>query len=299
MPIVGSYRLGYVAPLVPGDAGTAQTIRAIRGLVDDAWRNAEVNRCAIDIVRDAGADQYDDNQKARALFNWAMANMYFVNDPWTKEALRPTVELLKLRAGDCDDINAILLPSLMGSLGIETRLVTIASNPQDPEAFSHIYAEACIDGEWIPIDAARPGTTFGSAPPHFFKRWAWSLTGDDHWDYPGQGQLSGYRRPHGQPRLALGLAGVGDDVTSVLDTLASQSGQIAAAVNGNPVINVVGSAIGPGGTQMITQGNPYGVFAQSWFDQPSAISGVSNGEFLVGGAVLFFGLTALMKRGKK
>lgn len=225
--------LAYAEPLLAGDAGTAQTIRAIRNLVDDAWKDSVVNRAAIDILRNAGVDQYaSDAEKGLALYNWALANMYFVNDPVTKEALRPARELLQMRAGDCDDINAILLPSLLGTVGIEPRLVTIAANSSDPSVFSHIYAEANVDGAWTAYDAARPGAQYGAAPPAWYRREWWSLVDDSHSDYPGYGQLSGQRARRR-------MSGLGDLTSFFQTAIADSSGLIR-------------SAIGPGGATSIT-----------------------------------------------
>src|SRR5258708_5940357 len=146
----------YATPLLGGDAGTEQTIWKLRGLIDDAWKNSYVNRTAIDIVRNAGVQPYDSWGQIRAIYNWILANFYFVNDPVTKEALRPTTELLDLMAGDCDDINSNMLPALLGTIGYETRFITIAADPEHPDSFSHIYVEVFQDGQWYPLDASRP-----------------------------------------------------------------------------------------------------------------------------------------------
>lgn len=187
------YEPGYSAPLLSGDSGTAQTIRAIRSLVDSAWKDSSVNRAAIDILRDAGVPPYaDDAQKAAALYAWTQQNVYYISDPVNKEALRPAREILAMLAGDCDDLNAILLPSLLGTVGVPSRLVTVSADGRDPESFSHIYCEADIDGNWVALDAARPGAQYGVAPPNFFRRAWWSLTDDSHSDYPGAGQMQSF-----------------------------------------------------------------------------------------------------------
>lgn len=216
----------------------------IRSLVDDAWRDAHTGQFAVGILRSAGVQQYDEMSQARAIYNWALSNFYFVNDPVTKEALRPVSDMLlpQNRYGDCDDINATLLPALLGSIGIETRLVTIAANPEDPNAFTHIYAEALIGGQWVPIDAARPGTSFGSAPPNFYRRKWWSLTDDSSGEYDedSPAQMSGMGRYRG-------LAGTTQDIASILNTASFDASQIVRAVDGTPVLNALGQPIGPGG----------------------------------------------------
>src|SRR5579872_7064876 len=121
--------LFYSAPLAGGDAGPEQTISLLRVLVDDAWKDPVVNRTAIEVIRNAGVPPYDTWGQIRAIYDFAR-RFYFVNDPVMKEALRPTRDLLELMAGDCDDINGNVLPALLGSIGLETRLVTVAADSQ-------------------------------------------------------------------------------------------------------------------------------------------------------------------------
>src|SRR6266403_368761 len=86
-----------------------------------------------------------------------------------------------------DDINAILLPAMLKTAGHRVRLVTIASHPAAPEQFSHVYCEANVEGRWIPLDAARSGTRFGSAPSRAFRKRVWSLDADSYQDLRGLG----------------------------------------------------------------------------------------------------------------
>jgi hypothetical protein len=233
----------YSTPLMGGDDGTVQTVVMIRRVVDDAWKDPVVNRAAIEIIRGAGAQPYDSWAQIQAVYNFAKT-FYFVNDPVMKEALRPTRELLQLMAGDCDDINAILLPSLLGTIGYETRIVTIACEPEVPEAFTHVYCEVFVDGQWYPLDAARPGATFGVAPEHFYRREWWSLTDDSHGDYPCDAPASAMA---GLGRVGVrGLAGV---MTSLYQT---PSGEPLQSISGQAVQPVLGPCIGPGGAGYVT-----------------------------------------------
>jgi Transglutaminase-like superfamily len=238
-------------PLEYGDAGTMRTIEKVRGIVNDAWRSLDVRRFAIDILRNAGAPQYNDWAKASAIYDWIKCNFYFVLDPVTKEVLMPFPDLIELGAGDCDEINATAMAVLLGVIGYEPRLVTIAANSEDPETFSHVYAEAFIQGNWIPMDAARPGAQMGVAPPSYFRRAWWSLIDDSYGDYPGTGRLDGMRRHkarlHGYAGVGLGQ-GYSDPTTGEwIDT----SGEASAGAIGpgitdvsSPVFDQSGSAGG-------------------------------------------------------
>ena len=255
MSIHATPGLLFSAPLSGGDDGTEQTISVLREIVDDAWKDPFVNRTAIDIIRNAGVAQFDRLGQIRAIYNWVLQNFYFVSDPVSKEALRPTRDLLQLKAGDCDDINANVLPSLLGTIGYETRIVTVAADPSDPGSFSHVYAEVFLDGNWIPLDAARPDTSFGVAPAQWFRREWWSLTDDDHEDYPGAGQLSYTGAPSGISGRR--MSGLGDlSVPVLVNSLSQATTGILTAVNGNPVTNSNGYVVGPGGVLMQSASQP-------------------------------------------
>ncbi|MGH7185709.1 MAG: transglutaminase-like domain-containing protein, partial [Pseudomonadota bacterium] len=131
--------------------------------------------------------QFDFAAERRVVFDWVRRNIRFVRDIEGKETLRTAREILTVRAGDCDDINGILLPSLLGTIGHRCRLVTISSHPQAPEVFSHIYAEVYDHGRWIPVDAARRDPRLGRAPAHFIRKRVWSLSSDDFRDVAGLG----------------------------------------------------------------------------------------------------------------
>lgn len=177
--------LGYRSPLLAGDGGTAQTIAVMRHLVDEAQGDANFVRKAIDIVRNVPA--FDDFGEAHAIFSWVHKNIRFTKDPVSKEKLYPPSELLKIRAGDCDDIST-LIAALGMSLGYSARLITIGANSQNPQEFVHVYAELEVpagSGNWVPMDAARVDSEFGVAPPVYTRKRAWSLSDDSYQDLSG------------------------------------------------------------------------------------------------------------------
>jgi hypothetical protein len=262
----------YATPLLGGDVGTEQTISLLRSLVDDAWKDSFVNRTAIEIVRNAGVQPYDSWGQIRAIYNWVKGNFYFVNDPVTKEALRPTRELLQLMAGDCDDINANVIPALLGTIGYETRLVTIAADPNAPDSFSHVYAEVFQDGNWYPLDAARPGAVFGVAPPNFFRRAWWSLSDGSHGDYAADGTMSGYS--------PIGIRGLGSIVSDVESILQGASSGLRA-VNGQMVQSPIGPAIGPGGAMSLSPSAPAGFSLSSGTGELFLLAAIGFGLWMV------------------
>lgn len=175
-------------PLLAGDDGTAQTVERIRELVHQGKNHPRVNHFVGTLLRRAGVASHDRAGERRAIFAWVLRNIRFQQDPVDAECLRPALTTLEWGFGDCDDINAILLPSLLKSAGHHVRLVTISAHPGAPEQFSHVYCEVLGDrGQWIPLDAAREGTRYGSAPKRFFRKRVWSLESDEYQDLRGLG----------------------------------------------------------------------------------------------------------------
>ena len=236
----GESLLGYRAPLLDGERGTAQTVRLMRHLVDQAQADPEFVRFAVDLVRNVPA--YDEYGEVSALFQWVQSAIRYTKDPFSKEKLYPPKELLKIRAGDCDDMS-MLLGALALSLGYPARLITLGANPDSPNEFSHVYVEVEVpagSGQWVALDAARPGSAFGLEPPGWFRKRAWSLTDDSYQDLKGCTRLQG-------------LSGMGQiDWGSILTQSISETPQIIAAVQGQPTIRTAQGAV--------STGSPYASF---------------------------------------
>lgn len=250
----------YRAPLLSGEAGTKQTIDVMRKLVDQAAGDPSFVRFAIEIVR--GVAPYDHIGEAAAVYQWVSRNIRYTMDPVTKEKLYSPQDLLKIRAGDCDDI-AMLMGAIMIALGFPSRLITIAANPTDPNEFSHVYLEAEVppgSGQWIAMDAARAGAQFGVEPPNYFRKKAWSLTDNTSQDLSGCG--CGARCGCGsRPAKFAGLAGVATiglgqddfDWGSLLTTSIQETPALIAAAGGQPIkVQTPGSVVATG---------PYSSFA--------------------------------------
>jgi hypothetical protein len=165
--------------LPDGDPGVEQTIELIRQLVDEGLTDPRVRRVATEIVRNAGVAPYSELGEVHAVFEWVRnpRNIRFFKDMVGKEMLQPAWSVLESGAGDCDCINAIVLPSLLGAIGYATRAVTVAADDSDPGNFSHIYIEALVSesagGYWVPLDVARPGAAWLRTPEQYtrIKRW--------------------------------------------------------------------------------------------------------------------------------
>lgn len=210
MPIAFGPTPYYRAPLLSGDAGVEQTINEMRGLVDEALRDAVVLRQARDIVRSVPA--FDDVSETQALYNWVRQHVRFTKDPVNKETLMKPGDLVRWiqkngsGSGDCDDIS-MLLGTLLMAVGYQARLMTVAAGGDE---FSHVYVEGEVNGQWLPMDPARADSQFGVAPPAFTRgRW-WSLTDSSYGDLSGffAGLFAGFGAArHVPPFRAIGQLG--------------------------------------------------------------------------------------------
>jgi len=282
--------LGYRARLLDGDRGTAQTIRLMRQLVDRALSDPGFVRFASDVVRNV--PEHDQLGEVTAIFSWVQSNIRYTMDPVSKEKLYPPQELLKIRAGDCDD-TSMLMAALCLAIGYPARLITVSASPDAPEQFSHVYCEVELppgSGRWMALDTARPGAQFGRQPEMYFRKRAWSLVDDSYRDIKG---LNGYCETMG----ALGDDGF--DWESLLQQGITETPQIIAAASGNPT-----SVRLPNGTTVAT-GSPYSSFMTPYtpgYALPAggygglavSSSGIFNSPFawIIGGVLAF----ALLKR---
>lgn len=265
-----------------GDRGIEATVRWIRKLVDCAVRSPEVNRLAISILDSGGAREHDQLSAAKTIYNWVRSNFRFVPDvisydekwnPVGYETLRPIEEIIRVRAGDCDDINGVLLPSLLGSVGIAVRLVTVAADPDQPGSFSHIYPEALIDGQWIAVDAARPGARFGREPEHWDRKRIWGLSNGGYQDV---GRLNGLGFEY-DPDTSGGRIDWGSIIQAGIEATPKIIGASRAAPTSLPFMNLQ-----PSQTQIPSNFRPGDTRAAPTSD----ILGLSSGTVLLGGGVL-------------
>src|SRR5260370_16607538 len=187
-------------PLAGGDAGVAQTITAMRRLIEQGKKNPIVHECAATIIRSAGVPAFDWSGEVRAMYNWVLQNIRFTRDVYGKEPLHTAPEILRLGIGDCDDFT-ILLCSLLGTIGHKCRIVTIAK-PEDERNFSHVFPQVFIDGAWLTIDAARRGAAIGRNPDRAERVRVWDTSSDDFVDVQGLnglGQSPAGRNPNALP----------------------------------------------------------------------------------------------------
>ncbi len=100
---------------------------------------------------------------AKAIFYFVRDNFNYVSDPTSFEYVKSPRESLAVQGGDCDDA-AILLASMLESIGVRTRMVFIPG---------HVYVQANLAEalksyksveDWIDLDATCKDCRFGEIP---------------------------------------------------------------------------------------------------------------------------------------
>lgn len=103
------------------------------------------------------------NQVAKAVC-FVKERMTYVRDPDGAELIHSPTRLLKqimkigVAHGDCDD-HALLLNSMLGSIGIETRFVGVMTG--NSTKYNHVICSVNINGEWLDVD---PCSKFSTQP---------------------------------------------------------------------------------------------------------------------------------------
>jgi hypothetical protein len=139
------------ACLSPGKRGTAETVAVMARLAMGTWgaRSMRIRDLALGIVRSAGVAAKDYASEVAAIHRWVQTQVRYTRDPVGQETVQsPEYTAFTSRAGDCDDFT-VLEAALLGALGHPTRFVTIGFTPR---AFSHVYLEANLRGQWLPLD---------------------------------------------------------------------------------------------------------------------------------------------------
>jgi hypothetical protein len=292
-------------PMAAGDAGTQQTIRAMRRLIDEGKKDPIIHELAAQILQRARVPAHDHQGEARAVGEAVYRNVRFTRDVYGKETLHAARDIVRLRIGDCDDFT-ILICALLGTIGHKTRIVTVSNHPEDPSQFSHVYPETCVNGRWIPVDYARRAPSFGKGPERYFRRREWSTSSDDYVDIEGlNGQRSmGYdptrlplayranvneairqglrRRPrppqgmgsYGVPGLRRGLGVDWSSIASAIQAGTTGAANIITAERAAPQNLFPTTAIGQ------PQASPFG-YPQTY--PVSSFGGISTSTLLLGG----------------
>lgn len=107
-----------------------------------------------------GLPQKDFAGEARRLFEFVRDQIRYVKDMDGVENLHTADQVLRQRAGDCDD-KAILLAALLLSVGHTPRFVVAAF---EPDFYSHVWVQDDLDGRWVDMEPTE-ALPFGRSVP--------------------------------------------------------------------------------------------------------------------------------------
>lgn len=145
-------------PLAGGDAGTWQTVDAMRRLVYLAAADPVVRAWGVAIVRELQPRDYW--SQAHAIRGFLRERVQFLDDPVGVELVHAPRKLLDdiearyWTVGDCDDV-ATLAAALGAVVGLPSRFVLLAFGAPDAP-FAHVFTElwAAVPGggTWVELD---------------------------------------------------------------------------------------------------------------------------------------------------
>lgn len=129
-----------------GPAGIAQTLAYMGKCVKAYKMSLQVRGLAVQLTN--ALNPKDWSGEIRVLHAYVRDNIRYINDIDGVETIQTPDVTLQIGAGDCDD-KSTLLAALLGSIGHPTRFIAIGFAPN---VYSHVYVEARIGNDWIPLE---------------------------------------------------------------------------------------------------------------------------------------------------
>ncbi|MEM4755958.1 MAG: transglutaminase-like domain-containing protein [Candidatus Woesearchaeota archaeon] len=119
---------------------------------------------AADIISIVGCPYDEEICYAKALYAFVQQHISYIKDPVLFDFIKTPQETLISKAGDCDD-QAILLASLMQSVGIPTQLIVTPNHMLIKIYLPNARSFYKDDDGWIFLDPTCKTCRFGQLPP--------------------------------------------------------------------------------------------------------------------------------------
>lgn len=148
-----------LAPASDNPAVTTATLKRMAQIVRKYSSDAGIAMAARQLTQ--GVAERNARGVVERLQGWVRDHIRYVNDPRSIEMVQTPVQTLKIMTGDCDD-KAVLLNTLLESMGFVTRFAAIAEN-NDP-FFSHVMAQVRLGTRWVNLETILPGVGVGWYP---------------------------------------------------------------------------------------------------------------------------------------
>jgi hypothetical protein len=155
--------LTMLAGLPDGEAGVRVTLNIMRAIKNAYKKLPSTRNLALSMV--SNLPQKSFVREVHLLHEFVRDRIRYVKDIAGVETVQTPDVTMHLRAGDCDD-KAVLLASLLESIGHPTRFVAIGTTP---ERYSHVFVETRIGQKWIALDPTEPFEA-GWRPPKIAKQ---------------------------------------------------------------------------------------------------------------------------------
>ena len=122
-------------------------------LASDGAKDLEVRRAALRALALADAPDHEPRAALAALFRFVRDRIRFVPDPVGTQLVQAPRATLELGAGNCAQ-RATLLAAMARAIGVpaELKFRVIAAHPGYPQAFSHVYVVARVQGKDLALD---------------------------------------------------------------------------------------------------------------------------------------------------
>lgn len=128
-------------------------------LVHQGKKAPRVRQKALDLVR--YLPQKDWTGQIHAVWDFVKNHIRYVRDIRGVETIHIADEILRQGQGDCDD-KAILLASMLESIGHPTRFVAVGFQPGK---FKHVFVETKIGPRWLALETTE-AVRMGWRPPN-------------------------------------------------------------------------------------------------------------------------------------
>lgn len=160
-----------VEQISDGRQGTRETIRRMGELTMAAAHDPTFIAWCRGQVADLASKDY--LGEGKRIFDIVHQHARYVRDPagGLEVVQDPRAFLFQDGTGDCDEFSGAIAAMAI-ALGHHAAFRTVAADPGQPEAWSHVYALVGVDDPfasegvaWYPADATQKSATFGWEPP--------------------------------------------------------------------------------------------------------------------------------------
>jgi transglutaminase-like putative cysteine protease len=134
-----------VTVLPPGD--TSRTAQIMVDLARKARTDYAIRQLTESITKNIA--HRDQLSEVLACYYWVKQNIRYVSDPWGVELVKDPGNVVRSRAGDCDDMSCLLM-ALCLCLGRPTRAIT--GGFRTTPGAEHVWCEVLIGDRWIALD---------------------------------------------------------------------------------------------------------------------------------------------------